>query len=150
MRLQRAQRDGPQARVGVVIGQRHPVIHRAFGQGLHRRRHLGFALQAVRPELGNRLRCLAQHMAVRWQDEVDLVRVAGIGELVQRVEVGVHLAIGRVDDGRAAVQYVVARKQQAVFHQHQAHMVGRMAGRENNLQSVALRLMGKREQLLIR
>ena len=145
MRLQRAQGDGPQARVGVVIGPRHPVIHRAFRHGLHRRLHLGFALQAVRPELRNRLRSLAQHMAMRRQDEVDLMRVAGAGEPVQRIEVGAHLAIGRIDDGRAAVEDVVAGEQQAILDQHQADMVGGVPGGEKNLQSVYLRLMGKRE-----
>ncbi|MDT4873592.1 hypothetical protein FQZ97_1088460 [compost metagenome] len=58
---------------------------------------------------------IAQHVAVRGQDEVDTVRLAQPVQLVQRFEVGAHVAVGRVDHGGAAVEDVVAREQQAVF-----------------------------------
>ena len=51
-----------------------------------------------------------------------------------------HVAIGRVDDGGAAVEDVVAAEQQAVFLQHQAHVVGRMAWGVDDLQGVGQRL----------
>ena len=78
----------------------------------------------------------AQHIAVGGQDEFDVQLLAGLCQQVERVQVVCHVAIGRVDDGGAAVQDMVAREQQAVFDQHQAQVVGRMAGCVQHLQGV--------------
>ena len=144
MRLQRAQGNWPDARLHVVVGQRHPVLQAAARPLAHGRRHLGFALEAVCPELGNSLPGRAQHMAMRRQDEINAVRVAGLLQPIQRIQVGGHFAVGRANDGGAAVEDVVARKKQTVFDQHQADMVGGVAGRKNYLQCVRLRMMGQR------
>ena len=108
MGLQRTQGNRPDAGVGVVVGQRDPVIQRAVRLRVHRGQHFRFALEAVCLELGNRLRRLAQYVAVGRQDKVDFMGVAGLAEPVQRVEVGGHFAVGRVDDGGASVEDVVA------------------------------------------
>ena len=83
---QRTLRHGPEALGRVVIGQRDPVGQRPAGPRVHRRRHLRLALEAVRLELGDRLRRVVQHMAVRRQDEIDLMRVAGAAEPVERID----------------------------------------------------------------
>ena len=62
---------------------------------------------------------------------------AGGGERVQRIQVGRHVAVGRIDHRGAAVEDVVAREQQAVFQQHQAQVVGGVAGRVDDLQACA-------------
>ena len=128
MRQQRALGNRPQAAGGVVVGQFHPVVHAALGHGVHGFFDFGFALQAVRLQVRDGLRRAAQHIAVRGQDEIDVVFGAGGGQVVERLQVVVHVAIGRVHDGGAAVQDVVAAEQQAVLHQHQAQVVGGVAG----------------------
>ena len=48
----------------------------------------------------------------------------------------VHVAVRRIDHRGAAVQDVIAAEQQAVFHQHQAQVIGGMAGRVDDFQRV--------------
>ena len=108
MREQRALGHGPNARVHVVIGQFHPIVHAAMGLRLHDFQHLGFALQAVGPEFGNGAWCIAEHVAVGRGNEFNAVLLAGLGQQVQRVQVVVHVAVWRVDHGGAAVEDVVA------------------------------------------
>jgi hypothetical protein len=66
----------------------------------------------------------------------DVVVGAGLRQCVKRFDVVGHVAVRRVDDGGAAIQYVVAAEQQAVFHQHQAHVVGSVAGGVHHLQGM--------------
>ncbi|MNT46313.1 hypothetical protein D3C72_1829470 [compost metagenome] len=84
------------------------------------------------------LQRVRERVAVGGQDEAHIARLAGICQLFQRREVQTHVAIGRIDHGGAAVEDVVAAQQQAVFFQHQAHMVGRMAGGVDGAQGVAV------------
>ena len=153
MRQQRTLRNGPDARWHVVVRLGDPVVHRAIGVGLHHGEHLGFARQAVFFQAGDDGARAAQHVAVGGQDEARFVRGAGGVELVERIEIGRHVAIGRVDDGGAAVQDVVAAEQQAVFFEQQAQVVGRVAGRVDDAQGMGdlalRRLSSKREQLTI-
>jgi len=60
----------------------------------------------VRLELRNGLRRPADDVAVRRQDEFDTVLFAGLRQAVQRIEVGAHVAVGRVDDGGAAAENI--------------------------------------------
>jgi hypothetical protein len=124
------------------------------GSCLHGGDDLGLARQAVALELGDGGARLAQHMAVRGQDELHAVFGAGCVEPVERVEVVGHVAVGRVDDGRAAVEDVVAAEQQAVFPQQQAQVVGRVARRVHHLQGMGdfavQPFSSQREQLIIR
>ena len=78
----------------------------------------------------------AQHVAVRGQDEFHAVFGEQGVQPVQRIEVVGHVAVGRVDDGGAAVQDVVAAEEQGVFHQQQAQVVGCVAGGVDGLQGV--------------
>ena len=73
---------------------------------------------------------------MRRQNELDLVLFTGGAQQVQRGQVIVHVAVGRVDHRGAAVEDVVAAEQQSVFEQHQADMVGRVAGRVQHQQGV--------------
>ena len=136
MRQQRALGHGPHARRHVVVGLGDPVVHGAVGVGLHHGQHLGLARQAVLFQVGDGVARAAQHVAVGGQDEARVVRGAGGVELVERIQVGRHLAIGRVDDGGAAVQDVVAAEQQAIFLEQQAQVVGGVAGRVDGAQGV--------------
>ena len=137
MRQQRAFGHRPQAGGHVVVGLGHPVVHVAFGLRLHYFQNFGFAFQAVRLELRNRAQCITQHKAVRGQNMADVALLAGCGQHIERIEVGRHVAIGRVHHGGAAIQDVVAAEQQAVLFQHQAQMVGSMAGGVDDAQGVA-------------
>ena len=107
----------------------------------------------MRLQTGNGRLGMAQHMAVCRGDKFNLVRVAGVTQAVQRIEVGIHVAVGRVNHRCAAIQNVVAAEQNAVFEQHQAQVVGGMPGRVYHLQCMnrfALQPREyEREQLLI-
>ena len=80
---------------------------------------------------------IADGVAVRRQDEVHLVLGAGQAQAVERIQVGAHVAVRRVDHGGAAVEDVVAAEQQTVFEQQQAQVVGRVAGRVDHLQGMS-------------
>ena len=73
-------------------------------------------------------------MAVRGQDELHVVLLAQGQQGVQRIQIVGHVAIGRVDHCGAAVQDVVAREQQTIFHQQQAKVVGGVARCVHHLQ----------------
>ncbi len=77
-------------------------------------------------------------MAVGREDELHIVLFAGRQQCVQRLQVVTHMAVRRVDHRGAAVQDVVAREQQPVFHQQQADMVGGMAGGVDGLQRMSI------------
>ncbi len=136
MRQQGALGDRPQARVDVVVGQGQPLVGGAVGVGLHDGGDFGFPAQAVRLEVRNRPQCIGQRMAVRRQNELHAKCGAGVMQQVQRIQVIPHVAIGRVNHGRAAVQDVVTRKQQPVFFEQQANMVGCVARCVDGLQCV--------------
>ncbi len=61
---------------------------------------------------------------------------AGGAQQVQGFQVQRHVAVGRVNHGRAAAQNVVAAEQQLVFQQHQAQVVGSVARCVQHLQRV--------------
>ncbi|MNL66897.1 hypothetical protein D3C87_1914300 [compost metagenome] len=73
---------------------------------------------------------------MRGQDELHAVFGAHRMKPVQRIQVVGHVAVRRVDHRGAAVQDVIAAEQQIVFFQHQAQVVGRMAGRVDHLQGM--------------
>ncbi len=69
-------------------------------------------------------------MSVRGQDELEgLAR-----ESLERVDVGAHVAVGRIDHGRRAVENVIAREQQPVFLEQQADVVFGMSRRMQHAQ----------------
>ena len=78
-------------------------------------------------ELGNHLPRLAQHVAMGRQEELHLVLGTHRIQIRQALQVLGHIAIGRIDDGGAAIEDVVPRKEQAIFNQQQAQMVAGMA-----------------------
>ena len=80
---------------------------------------------------------LTQHIAMRWQDELDRMLRTRCTEQVQRIQVVGHVAIGRVNDGGAAVQNMVAAQQQTVFDQHQAQVVSGVARRVQHHEGMA-------------
>jgi hypothetical protein len=83
MRLQRSRSHGPESFRHIVVGMRHPIFKRAVWQSPHGCDHFGFALQAVRFELGNRLFSKAEHMTVRWQDELEMMGAALGGQQIK-------------------------------------------------------------------
>ncbi len=133
----------------VVVGQRDPVVQAAIGLLPHDGQDLGFALEPVRLQVGDGPARVAQHVAVRRHDEFDAVSFAGGGQHVQRVQVGAHVAVGRIDHGGAAIEHMVAREQQAILDQHQAGVVGSVAGGEDDFQRVPDAAAGEREFLAV-
>ena len=131
----------------------YPFLQRAARQRLHGGQHLGFARQPVCLQVRDGAARVAQHVAVCRQDELHAVRLAGSVQRVERIEVVGHVAVGRVNDGGAAVQHMVAAEQQGVFHQQQAQVVGRVARGVDHLQGVGdfafQPLSSKRQQLSI-
>src|SRR5690606_2317539 len=61
----------------------------------------------------------AEHVPVRRQDVVDRL----LAQPLQRLHVGMHVAVGRADHHGRAVHDVLARAQQPVFLEQQADMV---------------------------
>jgi len=108
--------------------------------GLHHCQDFGLAFESVCLQVGNGPQRLAvvtpDGVAVRWQDEAHLVLRTGSSQPVQRVEVGAHVAVRRIDHGGAAVEDVVAAEQQPVFEQQQAQVIGRVAGRVEHHQGM--------------
>ena len=86
--------------------------------------------------MGNRLAGRTQHIPVGRQNEVDGVLNAGSTQHIERIQISRHVAIGRVNDRGAAVEDVVATEQQAVLHQHQAEVVGGVAGGVDDLEGM--------------
>ena len=72
-----------------------------------------------------------------------------MAQQVQRVQVVVHIAIGRIDHGGAAIEDVVAAKEQAVFFEHEADMIGRMAGRVQGAQGVLVFALSQHQALAV-
>ena len=118
------------------------MVRVARGVGLHNGGDLGLALEAVGFEMRNRAQCVWHRVAVGRQDEFHAVLHASGMQQVQRIEVMRHIAVGRIDDGGAAVEDMVARKQHAVLRHQQTHMVGRVAGRVQRQQGVLRRAVG--------
>ena len=79
---------------------------------------------------------------MRGQDELHIKALAVFVQQIQRLQVVRHVAIGRRNDGGAAVKNMVAAKEQAVFFEQDAQMIGRMPRRVNKAQGV-LRLRSR-------
>ncbi|VDO17975.1 unnamed protein product, partial [Brugia timori] len=122
MRDQRALGHRPELPGRVGIGDRNPVFRVTVGTLAHRGEHLRLARQPVRLQPRDGLRRRADDVAVRRQDEADVVLRAFAQQPVERVDVGGHVAVGRVDHRRAAVEHVVAGEQQPILLEHQAHV----------------------------
>ena len=122
MGQQRAPRHAMHRAGHVVINARHQVIQgrRCRSQ---RRPHLGLTLQAVRDQA-------AQHV-VRPRDQKAVTRrqpvQVHLKQVGQRLQVGHHVAIGRVDDHGGPLHHMVAGEQQLLFLQQVAQVVGRVA-----------------------
>ena len=90
MRHERAHGHGPQAWGHIVVGQGQPVVQAALRVGLHDFQNFGFAFESVRFELRNASAGvkglaphIAQHIAMRGQNEFDVVLFAGSQEFVE-------------------------------------------------------------------
>ena len=110
---------------------------------MHGAGDFGLALQTVRFEAANHIAGIkgltgqvAQDIPMGGQDQTNVVAGASCQQFVQRVQVAAHVAVGRADDGGAAIEHMVAAEQQAVFFQHQAQVVGRVARRVDGAQAV--------------
>ncbi len=90
-----------------------------------------------------------QYVAVGRQDEFQPVFRTGRGQPVERRQVVAHVAVGRRDDGGAAVEHMVAAEQQAVVGQQQAQVVGGVARHVDDAQIMGLCRPGERDVLLI-
>ena len=143
MRRQGTHGHRPQALGYIVIGQFDPIVHGGLRVRLHDAQNFGFTLEPMRFEVGNAgagikglVPQVAQHITVRGQDEFDVILLTRGSQFVQRGEVVVHVAVGRIHDGGAAVQDMVAAQEQPVFFQHQTQVIGCMAGRVHHAQRV--------------
>ena len=116
VRGQRAHGHRPEFGGDVVVGPLNPVLHAALGQGLHHLQDFGFTLQPVCFEafydVGGIERLapgVAEHMAMRRQNEFDALTGSQSDQHVQRMDVVAHVAIGRIDDRGAAIQDKIGR-----------------------------------------
>ena len=87
----------------LASGVHDPVVECAARVFLHDPQDLCLAPEAVCLERGNGLRRPRQHIAMGRTYVTDAMRATGRAKPVKRIKVGIHLAIRRIDHGRAAI-----------------------------------------------
>ena len=92
--------------------------------------HLGLALQAVRDRLAHHVVRPVDQEAVSRREPLEVF----VEQQAQRLQVGLHVAVGRVDHHRRALHQMVAGEQQLLLLQQIAQMVRRMARRVDHAQ----------------
>ena len=84
---------------------------------LHNGGNLGFAFEAVGVEMRYSAQRIGQRMAMCREDEIYAVLHAHVVQEIKRIQIVRHIAIRRINDGGAAVQDVVTRKQEPVLRE---------------------------------
>ncbi len=129
MRLYRSLRSTEQLRVELWIDA-CPNLGRCIGTSGERFEHLHLAQQAMLDVLVDLLGGLVDQRAVAGVDDGQLE----LGQSLQRGQVGSHVAIWWRDQRRTLAQDRVACEQGSCFRPMEAHVIGTMAWRRNDVQ----------------
>ena len=106
MRREGARRDAVDAHRHVVIDERQQLVDRSRTDLYKRVDHFFLARQAVRDQAAQLPLRRADQIAVARRDDGDVL----VEQLVERLQIGAHVAVGRIDHHGRALHDVIARE----------------------------------------